>query len=175
MIPSLIQLMDFRIQSNDLTDSYNEKVLLKRKLLVDTYRRLAFCLTKFDLHLVYACRGDEVTQSNILAKADQAVRIYQDAFSECTATFEFCGNTKLIDIYRKSAKKKLELQYEQCINQNGQFVLLSTLDNYCKFITDSDGKLNKHLFDANVRDYLGLNPVNSDIMQSLRHTTGPDF
>ena len=65
--------------------------------------------------------------------------------------------------------------YEHCINQNGQYVVLAKISDYCKFITDQNGNLNRHLFDSNVRDYLGLNPVNSDILRSLKEFEGPNF
>ena len=75
----------------------NEKIIKKRNLLISTYKRLASALVKFDIHIVYACRGDEVIESNIQAKADQAREICQDSFSECSATFEFWGNKKLLE------------------------------------------------------------------------------
>ena len=175
MIPSLIDLMDFSIPSANLTTSYNELVLKKRDLFISTYRRLASCLEKFDIHIVYACRGDEVIEENIQSKADQAVSICQEPFRDCTAIFSFWGCEKLLTRYREQPKHTLELKYEQCINQDGQYVVLSTLSDYCNFISDSKGNLNKHLFDSNVRDYLGLNPVNTDILTSLKPKDGPNF
>lgn len=175
MIPSLIDLMDFSIPSANLTTSYNELVLKKRDLFISTYRRLASCLEKFDIHIVYACRGDEVIEENIQSKADQAVSICQEPFRDCTAIFSFWGCEKLLTRYREQPKHTLELKYEQCINQDGQYVVLSTLSDYCNFISDSKGNLNKHLFDSNVRDYLGLNPVNTDILTSLKTKDGPNF
>ncbi|MCD8147848.1 MAG: AIPR family protein, partial [Clostridiales bacterium] len=109
------------------------------------------------------------------SKADQAVTICQDFFSECTATFTFWGNRRLLAKYRENVKNSLDLIYDQCITQDGQYIILAKLENYFKFITDSDKKLNRRLFDANVRDYLGLNPVNSDILKTLGSTSGPNF
>ena len=163
------------IPSANLTTSYNELVLKKRDLFISTYRRLASCLEKFDIHIVYACRGDEVIEENIQSKADQAVSICQEPFRDCTAIFSFWGCEKLLTRYREQPKHTLELKYEQCINQDGQYVVLSTLSDYCNFISDSKGNLNKHLFDSNVRDYLGLNPVNTDILTSLKTKDGPNF
>lgn len=167
MIPSLMELFDFTIPSTTLTDSYNEALLKKRDLLISTYRRLAVALTKFDIHIIYACRGDEVIEPNIQTKADQAETICQEFFSDCTATFSFWGNSKLLVKYRETPNSSLELVYDQCVTQEGQYVILAKLSNYCKFITESNGKLNRHLFSSNVRDYLGLNPVNTDILKSL--------
>lgn len=69
----------------------------------------------------------------------------------------------------------LELKYEQCINQDGQYVILTKLTDYYNFIIDSNEKLNRRIFDSNVRDYLGLNPVNIDIMNTLSDSESPEF
>lgn len=175
MIPSLIELFDFTIPSLNLTTAYNALLLKKRDLLISTYRRLATALVKFDINIIYACRGDEVIEPNIQAKADQVEVICQESFSDCTATFSFWGNCKLLSRYREQPNSTLDLKYEHCINQDGQYVVLSKLSDYCKFITDERGNLNRHLFDSNVRDYLGLNPVNSDILKSLRENDSPNF
>lgn len=175
MIPSLMELLDFTIPSVDLTNSYNTLLLKKRDLLISTYRRLATALVKFNINIAYACRGDEVIESNIKTKADQTETICQEFFSDCTATFSFWGNSRLLARYREQPNSTLELTYEHCINQNGQYVVLAKISDYCKFITDQNGNLNRHLFDSNVRDYLGLNPVNSDILRSLKESEGPNF
>lgn len=175
MIPSLMELLDFTIPSTNLKVSYNEPLLRKRELLISTYRRLATALVSFSINIVYACRGDEVIETNIQTKADQAETICQEFFSDCAATFAFWGNHKLLAKYREQPNSTLELKYEHCINQDGQYVVLTKLSDYFKFITDANGNLNRHLFDSNVRDYLGLNPVNVDILTSLKEDEGPNF
>ncbi len=175
MIPSLIELLDFTKPSASLTESYNEKLLKKRELLISSYKKLAVSLAKFDIHLIYTCRGDESIEPNIQAKADQAVNICQEYFSDCSAMFSFWGNSKLLAKYREHPNSSLDLVYDQCVTQDGQYVVLANLQNYCRFITDANGKLNRHLFNSNVRDYLGLNPVNSDIRKSLDQEDGPNF
>lgn len=175
MIPSLIEILDFTIPSARLTASYNERLLKKRELLISTYRRLATSLVKFNLNIVYACRGDEEIEPNIQSKADQAESICQESFSDCTAAFSFWGNSKILAKYRERANSTLDLKYDHILSQNGQYVLLTKLSDYRQFITYDTGKLNRHLFDSNVRDYLGLNPVNSDIKKTLLESDGPDF
>lgn len=56
------------------------------------------------------------------------------------------------------------------------YVILSPLDSYFKFITDDDKRLRRYLFEANVRDYLGDVQVNRDIMATLQQRqAAPDF
>lgn len=174
MIPSLSQLFDFSIPSSKLTE-YNEKLLKKRDLFISTYKRLATSLEKFNLHLIYACRGDEKIESNIQSKADQAEAICNDSFSECNVSFEFWGNSRLLARYREHSSNSADLEFEQCLNQNGQYVVLVSLKKYYDFLSDSKGKLNRSLFESNIRGYLGLNPVNNDIQKSLANSSGPNF
>ena len=54
-------------------------------------------------------------------------------------------------------------------------MVLAKLIDYYDFIIDSDENLNRRIFDSNVRDYLGLNPVNADIMKSLADSDNPEF
>lgn len=174
MIPSLIQLFDFSIPSSKFTE-YNEEILRKRDMFISTYKRLATSLVKFDLHLIYACRGDETIEPNIQAKADQAEAICIDSFSGCNVSFEFWGNSKLLERYREQASNSTDLVFEQCINQDGQYIVLASLKKYYDFLLDSKGNLNKRLFESNVRDYLGLNPVNNDIQKTLASSSEPNF
>ena len=137
MIPSLIQLFDFSIATSALQESYNEKLLRKRDLLFSTYKRLASSLVKFDINIIYACRGNEEIESNIQAKAEQAQELCQDYFSDCTANFTFWGNSRLLSRYREKPNSSLDLIYEQCINQQGQYVVLANLKKYYDFIVNS--------------------------------------
>ena len=174
MNSSLIDLFDFSKPSSTL-EEYNERLLKKRDLLIETYKRLAASITKFDLHLIYSCRGDETIEPNIQSKADQAEAICNESFSGCNVSFEFWGNSKLLARYRERPNTNVNLVFEEFINQDGQYVVLASLKKYYEFLQDSKGNLNKRLFDSNVRDYLGLNPVNDDIQKSLVNNSGPNF
>ena len=174
MIPSLFDLFDFSVPTHKLVE-YNEKILKKRELLLSTYKRLATSLVSFNLHLIYACRGNETIETNIQAKADQAKAICLDSFSGCNVSFEFWGNVKLLQRYRELPSTNAELVFEDSINRNGQYVILAALTDYYSFLLNSKGNLNRRLFDSNVRDYLGLNPVNNDIQNTLTNSTEPDF
>lgn len=177
LVSSLIQLLDFSIPSSALVETYNEAVLRKRELLSQSYRRVAPALAQFDIHVIYASRGDEAAanEPNISEKARQVEDICRGSFTDCSAEFSFWGSSKLLTKYRENKKSSLDLLYEECINQQGQYVVLASLKNYHKFISTEKGDLNRHLFDANVRDFLGLNAVNTDIFNSLKRQDGPDF
>ena len=50
-----------------------------------------------------------------------------------------------------------------------------SLKDYVAFLTDSDGNLNRHIFDWNVRDYQGNIEINKEIRSSLEDEQAPDF
>ena len=52
------------------------------------------------------------------------------------------------------------------------------MNEYFRFVTDSDGSLRRYLFESNVRDYMGTNYVNSSIESTLargRSAADEDF
>lgn len=64
----------------------------------------------------------------------------------------------------------MELKHSGIISYSQEcFIVLCNLKDYYDFITDDAMKLKKYLFDSNVRDYMGLNSVNEDILESLKH------
>ncbi len=81
-----------------------------------------------------------------------------------------------MDSHRKSKRFSLSLPFlEHVATGKESYVLLVRLEDYWKFVSDETGRLRRYLFDSNVRDYLGSNPVNEDIGRSLADENGPDF
>jgi len=68
----------------------------------------------------------------------------------------------------------LELPFFEALSRGERYVVLTSLEDYYKFITDN-GKLRRYLFDSNVRDFMGLNRVNEDIKKTLEDIDSPDF
>lgn len=52
---------------------------------------------------------------------------------------------------------------------------MAGLTAYNKFIRDDHGNMRRYLFDSNVRDFLGENRVNQEIMASLEEADSPEF
>lgn len=99
----------------------------------------------------------------------------KELFSNCKADYDFIGCSELFALYQKKRQYDLSLPYVSQIEQKGGHVVLAKLSDYYHFITDEEGHLRKYLFDSNVRDYMGLNPVNEDILSSLREKGKTDF
>ena len=61
------------------------------------------------------------------------------------------------------------------VHDGDNYVVIVRLEDYYKFVSDESGLLRRYLFDSNVRDYLGLNEVNSDIDSTLKNPGAANF
>lgn len=165
------ELFDLSKDNTDLIGAYNSDVLYKRRLFIEAYKRTASNLSNLSVHFFYVSRGDAtIVGENIQARAEQIVSVLKGLFSNCDATYSFVGSSELLALYRKKPEYEMELKHSGIISYNQEcFIVLCNLKDYYDFITDDAKKLRKYLFDSNVRDYMGLNSVNEDILDSLKH------
>ena len=80
--------------------------------------------------------------------------------------FNFLGSKELLNLFRKERNYTLELPFKEILSRDERYVILANLKDYYNFISES-GVLKKHIFDANVRSFMGLNNVNEDIKITL--------
>lgn len=176
LISSITELFDFSIDEQNLKSEYNEELLEKRKNLIIAYKVLAISLQQFNITIAYASRGDtSCIGENVLSKSNYIRNIIESYFSNCNLNIEFWGAKELLQEYRKRPNMSLELNYKEVLSKNQNYVILTDLNSYCQCITDEKFKLKKYLFDSNVRDFVGLNRVNEDIMSTLKENESPDF
>lgn len=168
---SVSELFDLGHDNSELKGSYNAEVLFKRRLFIDVYKKTATSLSKLSFYFYYVSRGDvSIVGENIRSRADQIESSLKGLFSNCTVEYSFLGSSELLSLYRKKPEYELELRHSGVISYSQEcFIVLCNLKDYFSFITDESGKLKKYLFDSNVRDYLGSNSVNDDIMMSLKN------
>lgn len=173
LIASLEELLDLSIEVKELKGAYNSDVLEKRAMMMSTYKKLATTRCSFNFYLIYACRGDtSELGENIIARGVQAETICRQCFSSCNASFQFWGSKEILEAYRELPNYSLSLDYQECLTQDEQYVLLVKLKDFYRFITSEEGKLRKYLFDSNVRDFMGLTSVNEDILSTLEGEKG---
>lgn len=167
---SLQELLDFSRKNSDMDGKYNEDVFEKRDIFINVYKKVAAIIESFTIKVIFASRGDTKNElaENVEARGKQIENLCEEYFSGCNAKFEFWGAEELLIAYRKKADYSLVLDVEECLTHGKQMVVLATLRNYYDFITYDDKKIRKYLFDSNVRDFMGLNSVNGDILESLR-------
>lgn len=168
---SVSELFDLGLDNSELKGSYNADVLFKRRLFIDAYKKTATSLSKLSFYFYYVSRGDaSIVGENIRSRANQIESSLKGLFSNCIVEYSFLGSSELLSLYRKKPEYELELRHSGIISYSQEcFIVLCNLKDYYSFITDESGKLKKYLFDSNVRDYLGANSVNDDIMMSLKN------
>lgn len=173
---SLSELLDLSLTESELAGDYSEEVLKCRECLKIAYRRLSPRLNKFTINFSYVSRGDTTNiGESVCSRSKQIVRIAEESFGSCNATFTFNGSTELVGLYRTIPSFSIELPFLECLAKGERYVLLTQLDEFYNFITDQNGKLRRYLFDSNVRDFMGLNRVNEDIKATLEDIDSPDF
>jgi len=167
---SVSELFDLSLDNSELRGSYNTDLLYKRRLFLEAYKRTATSLTELSFFFFYVSRGDaSIVGSNIIARTEQIGCSLKELFSNCYYNYSFVGSTELLSLYRKKPEFELALKHSGIISYSQEcFIVLCNLKDYFDFITDENGKLRKYLFDSNVRDYLGFNSVNEDILETLR-------
>ncbi|NBD13598.1 AIPR family protein [Corallococcus silvisoli] len=154
---------------------YNEEVLAAFDLFRTTYTELAPRFPTLKISFYYASRGDQV-HPNVSRKTAGIVQAVQDALSGVECTTEFVNASRLLALARKTAPTSFGLTLaENPISAGSEgFLCLVRLSSYYNFITDDAGRLRRHLFEANVRDYQGSTEVNEGIRSSLG-TPSEDF
>ena len=174
---SLSELLDFSIKTSNLNGQYNQDILQKREDFVKIYKSTAFAPnSKLRIHIIYACRGDTAEiGENIVARSKQVEYCVGQNFSNCDVDFSFWGSAEILEKYRKVRKYDIDLPCEKIMSKGSHTVVLAKLIDYYNFVTDEEGQLKRYLFDSNVRDYMGLNRVNQDILETLNNQDSPDF
>ncbi len=171
------EIFDLSLEESDLTSNYNQDLLQKRRLFIDAYLHTASCLSTLSFKFIYASRGDSsIVGENIRARTEYLKNALTELFSDCDVEYAFWGSSEILSLYRKKTEYELTLPYKGVISHKEQCsVLLCNIFDYYDFIKDESGKLRTYLFDSNVRDYMGNNLVNLDIMDSLENHKDVDF
>lgn len=173
---SLSELFDMTIKAESLKSKYKSDILAKRELLIHLYRKLSPALTKTNIYIRYISRGvSETVAYNIKCKGRKIEATCNKLFSITTSEMKFIGSKELLILYRTKRNGTVELKIKKGFQCGKDFVVLVGLTDYFNFITDSEQKLKRYFFEENVRDYLGNNRTNTDIMNSLESSEKIDF
>ena len=175
LIATLTEILDFAIDESQLTGAYSLPLLRMRSNLMYAYRKLSPRLSSFSANVYYTSRGDtSKIGEEVSSRAIQINSLIGEYFGSCKAQFAFLGATELVDLHRKIPSYKLELPFVDALSKGERYVVLVRLSDYFTFISEG-GHLRRYLFESNVRDFMGLNPVNEDIKSTLENSTSPDF
>jgi AIPR protein len=167
---SIDELFDLGKEDNELISHFNESVIDSRNLLKQLLLKTAGLRATLEFKFYYVSRGDSSeVGSNIKARSDLLIKNTYDLFSNCIASFDYIGASELLVLYRKTKDFSASIKFEENVISRGKsnYLILARLYNFYQFITDDSGNLKRYLFESNVRDYMGKNPVNEAIEITL--------
>lgn len=177
LLASLQELLDLAKDEDALAGAYSSEVLAARGRLNSAYRALSLSKPRVSFNVIYACRGDtNGLGPSIVARGKQIEALLSAYFSAARVSVAFLGASELVERYRQARSFALSLTFSEHLaaSQDG-YVVLADIAAYRDFVTDEQGHLRRYLFDSNVRDFLGRNRVNSDIIETLGNPSAPNF
>lgn len=156
--------------------TYNEDLLRIAQLFQSTYQNLAGRLPRLRISYHYASKGDTV-HSNVTEKARVLEESVRGLFSSAEVSVEFHNARALIELARRTPKSTRQIILSEFISapKGKAFIGLAKIKDFYLFLQDEGGALATHIFEANVRDYLGDATVNEGIRDTLQSPKTEDF
>jgi len=161
-------LLNLDFDQNEYKSRYNEKVLQKFDHFRKVYLSLVTKRPKLTIKYYYITKGIEI-HPNVSQQAKELKVEVSSILTDATIDFVMIGASEIMDIYRQRDNEVFSLKLlETPLSSQGKvFISLVKLKDYYDFITDDNGQIIKHIFEANVRDYQGKTSVNQEIKDTL--------
>lgn len=169
-------LFDLDFNPEDYIGQYNEHVLSAFELFKKTYVGLITKKPKLKISVYYVSKGVEI-HPNVYKQARSLESDIVEKLPSSEAKVHFLGAEKLVKMTQERPNDVFRLKISETpLSTSGQvFIALTNLADYFNFITDKDGKLIRHIFESNVRDYQGKTNVNNEIQDTLENPGGEEF
>lgn len=178
LISSLLELFDLRKMPEEILYPFDDTIIEIRELFRKLYVGLAEKNPSLKFQIYYTSRGETSNLNpNITSRARELEAKLSNLFSRVESRVTFLGNSELLQLARKQKTYSLRISFVENVISRAKtnYIILTTLSDYYKFITDEDEQLRRYLFESNVRDYLGAtNSVISDIKDSLESSINKD-
>lgn len=174
-------IMDFENEElNGWNDDLKDKIILLRKTILKT---AIFAINiKFIINHISKANSEDIEgNSSYWTKVENLKKsIKNSGISRLDVEYAFIGGEELknlsyikpeysIDLVLKDSPLTLEFG-----ENNIGYIALVSLKNYYNFIVEN-GKLQKHIFDSNVRDYQNKTTVNKEIENTIKEDGNIDF
>ena len=169
-------LFDLDFNPDDYIGRYNEKVLAAFELFKNTYVGLITKKPKLKGSIYYVSKGVDL-HPNVEKQGADLENDIKSKLPAADANVYFLGAEKLVKMAQERPNDVFRLKIsENPLSTSGQvFIALTNLADYFKFITDENGKLIRHIFESNVRDYQGKTNVNNEIQDTLENPGDEEF
>lgn len=160
---------------------YNQNIKLYRELKDYIYDNSIDMDIKPLCQMYYVTLGKWTSDLNILGRAnsEKAELERLDIFS--SVEFIPIDADNLANIYKELKNKVTkEIQFDKhtampkILGVQEAYIGILPVTEYINLISSSDGKMQRNLFYDNVRDYLGLNSVNSEIAKTVKDENQQD-
>ena len=170
------RLLNLGLTEEHLKTLYSTTLVERFSLFRRALERLAIRHPTTHIEFSYATRGDKDTiNSKVQQKAKDLETDFSKTVTGATGVVSFFGSDELWVSASAVPNYTLQLTYRENATSGTSHVALVSLRDYVAFLSDSDGNLNRHIFDWNVRDYQGNIEINKEIRSSLEDEHSPDF
>jgi hypothetical protein len=115
--------------------------------------------------------------ANVQKQADDLAEDVKGMLPSSEVHVEFIGAHELVTLSQERPNEVFRLPTVESPLSTSEkvFIALSNIKDYYNFITDDDGKLLRHIFESNVRDYQGKTNVNKEIQTTLASDNNEEF
>ncbi len=173
---TLRRVLDLDQPLDGLAALYNPTLLARFDLFRRAWEKLLVRRPRLSVNVVYATPGDRrgVTPQ-VEAKVLALRHVLGKQVPDARISVELLGDSELLARYNERPSYTLPMRYQEAATSDNSHIALVTLRDYYNLIVDEHGRLQRHLFEYNVRDYEGNVSVNQEIRQSLSNPDSPEF
>ncbi|HAD03554.1 MAG TPA: hypothetical protein DCF93_02555 [Desulfuromonas sp.] len=177
---ALKKLLDLKTTGESYSAEYNEKLRDRFEIFRKLFLKTAPKFPSVHVEYHYVGKGDSATvHPNVHAKIASLRQTVRELFKNADFTSRLWGAHELNDELRKKPATTLELKISEnpiSTDSGVNFIVLARLSDFYSFISNQEGRIQKWMFETNVRDYQGDVSVNKSIKENLESTqTGADF
>lgn len=142
----------------------------------NTYISLITKKPKLKVSVFYVTKGIDI-HPNVQKQAEDLKIDIIEKLPGTKVDVSFLGAEHLVKMTQERPNDVFRLKLsESPISTSEQvFIALTNLSDYFNFISDEEGKLVKHIFESNVRDYQGKTNVNNEIQDTLDNPGNEEF
>jgi hypothetical protein len=169
-------LLDLGFEKELFEGRYNNTIVSAFELFRDTYVALVTRKPSLTVRIIYASLGMDI-HANVQKQAVDLEYDVRQKLPSVDVKVEFVGAAELVQFSQERASEVFRLTaIESPLSTSEKvFIALVKVSDYYKFISNDDGKLIRHIFESNVRDYQGKNSVNKEIQATLHEEGKEEF
>ena len=173
---SLSRLLNLNQTDKQLSIYYSAELIARMRLFTRAWIALGARSPVITINFCYITRGSTPAASGaVAAKRADLEKFLVGFVPNAKIHARLIGAQELWALASATPEYDLQLTFEDYVSKGDSYSGLVSLADYYRFLSDSNGLLQGHLFDWNVRDYQGAVAVNRQIQESLESESMDDF